>query len=195
MEPRFTYRLNDLSNCEEVYQHFNKTAKKNIKYAKNKVSISDVTKVDTLLTMLEKTFAAQKRKNPMSPDLIRSIVSRCDAEGHGKYLEARDAAGNVHSCAYFVYDAQVCYYLLGASDSAFRSSGAQSLILWAGIQFAAQHSQVFDFEGSMVEGIEHFFRQFGGVCTPYYVLSRRGFLREVVADAKPYVKRLIGYKI
>ena len=168
MEPCFSYRLTELGESEKLYQSFGKTAKKNIKYARNKVTIHSEIHLETLLDLLDQTFSAQKRKNPVSRELICSIVDACEKSGHGKYLEARDSEGNVHSCAYFVYDEQVCYYLLGASDSRFRSSGAQSLILWEGIQFAAEHSKVFDFEGSMVEGIEHFFRQFGGVCTPYY---------------------------
>ena len=195
MEPCFTYRLNDLSDCEALYQKFNKTAKKNIKYARNKVSVSDKTDVETLWKLLDKTFEAQNRKNPMSKDLVSRIVQTCEANGHGKYLEARDPEGNVHSCAYFVYDEQVCYYLIGASDSAFRNSGAQSLILWEGIQFAAQHSKVFDFEGSMVEGIENFFRQFGGVCTPYYCVTKNSLKNEILQCLKPRIKRLLGYKI
>ena len=195
MEPRFTYRLTDLSDCGRLYQGFNKTAKKNIKYARNKTAIHSETRPDVLLDMLDRTFEAQRRKNPMDKGLIRKIVEICGASGHGKYLEARDSEGNVHSCAYFVYDEQVCYYLLGASDSRFRSSGAQSLVLWEGIRFAAGQSRVFDFEGSMVEGIENFFRQFGGVCAPYYAVSRQGFLDEVLLAAKPRVKRLLGYKI
>lgn len=195
MEPRFTYRLTDLSDCEALYQNFNKTAKKNIKYARNKTEVTSEIQLDTLLDMLEKTFSAQRRKTPMPKELIQKIVRVCDASGHGKYLDARDSEGNVHACAYFVYDEQVCYYLLGASDIRFRSSGAQSLILWEGIQFASRHSKIFDFEGSMVEGIENFFRQFGGVCTPYYTVSRRSFPEEVLLAAKPRVKRLLGYKI
>lgn len=193
--PAFSYRLIGLSDCEKLYQGFNKTAKKNIKYAKNKTEIISETHLDTLLDMLDKTFTAQKRKNPMPKEIIRKIVQTCDASGHGKYLEARDPEGNVHSCAYLVYDEQVCYYLLGASDIRFRSSGAQSLVLWKGIQFASQHSEIFDFEGSMVEGIENFFRQFGGVCTPYYGIRKDSFLGEVLAAAKPRVKRILGYKI
>lgn len=195
MEPRFTYRLTDLRDCDKLYQNFNKTAKKNIKYARNKVTVSDQTSFETLWEMLDKTFAAQHRKNPMPKEVIRRILQTCDETGHGKYFEARDAEGNVHSCAYFVYDEQVCYYLLGASDSQYRNSGAQSLILWEGIQFAAAHSKIFDFEGSMVEGIENFFRQFGGVCTPYYVVSKQTLLQQLAQVCKPFVKRLLGYKI
>jgi len=195
MEPRFTYRLTDLSDCDKLYQNLNKTAKKNIKYARNKVTISDQASPETMWKMLNKTYEAQNRRNPTPYERILRIIQTCEATGHGKYFEARDAEGNVHSCAYFVYDEQVCYYLLGASDSQFRSSGAQSLILWEGIQFAAAHSKIFDFEGSMVEGIENFFRQFGGVCTPYYAVSRRTFFSQLLQILKPRVKRLLRYKI
>lgn len=195
MEPRFTYRLSDLSDCNALYQNFNKTAKKNIKYAKNKVEVYTETNVETLIMMLDRTFSAQKRKNPMSRDLIQRIVQNCEENHCGKYFEARDPAGNIHSCAYFVFDEKVCYYLLGASDSEFRSSGSQSLLLWEGIQFASTHSEVFDFEGSMVEGIENFFRQFGGICTPYYIVSRRPLIGELIEIIKPRLKRLLGYKI
>ncbi len=195
IEPKFTYRLTDLSDCTKLYQGFNKTAKKNIKYAKNKTSLCFETQIDTLINMLDKTFHAQNRKNPLSGDVVRKIVATCDATGHGQYIEAQDPDGNTHSCAYFVYDEQVCYYLLGASDIRFRSSGAQSLVLWEGIQFAAKHSQVFDFEGSMVEGIENFFRQFGGICTPYYTIRKGTFLSEVMLAAKPRIKRLLHYKV
>lgn len=193
--PSFTYRLENIENLDELYNSFNKLAKKNIKSAKNKVIISNEVKIDHLLTMLDKTFAVQKRKNPMDKDLIKRIVDYCEAEGHGYYSEAVDKDGNIHSCAYFVYDETTCYYLLGATDSKFRSSGAQSLIIWDGIQFASTHSKVFDLEGSMVEGIENFFRQFGGKCVPYYVVRKGSFLDDIKESLKPRIKKLIGYKI
>lgn len=193
--PSFTYRLENIENLDELYNSFNKLAKKNIKSAKNKVIISNEVKVDHLLTMLDKTFAVQKRKNPMDKDLIKRIIDYCESKGHGYYSEAVDKDGNIHSCAYFVYDETTCYYLLGATDSKFRSSGAQSLIIWDGIQFASTHSKVFDFEGSMVEGIENFFRQFGGKCVPYYVVRKGSFLDDIKESLKPRIKKLIGYKI
>ena len=195
MEPHFTYRLENLCDCDALYQRFNKTAKKNIKYAGNKVQVNDKTDAERLWNLLDKTFAAQNRKNPMSRELGFRLIGACEANGSGKYLDAIDTQGNVHSCAYFVFDRKTCYYLLGASDPEFRSSGAQSLLLWKGIQFASQHSETFDFEGSMIEGIENFFRQFGGVCTPYYTVTRKTFAGEVMEAAKPRVKRLLGYKM
>lgn len=195
LEPWFTYRISDLEDCGELYSGFNKTAKKNIKSAKNKVTVHDETDIDVLLDLLDKTFEAQGRKNPMSKEVIRRIVETCDRNGHGQYMDARDKESNVHSCAYFVYDERVCYYLFGASDPRFRSSGAQSLILWEGIQMAAGKSAAFDFEGSMVEGIENFFRQFGGRCIPYYEVRKNGLSGDIMEVLKPRVKKILGYKI
>lgn len=193
--PSFTYRIEELNNLDSIYESFNKIAKRNIKSAKNKVSILNTTNLEHLYNMLDKTFAAQKRKNPMNKNIIKRIVETCDANGTGFYSEAIDKDGNIHSCAYFVYDKNICYYLLGATDSEFRSSGTQSLVIWDGIQFAAKHSKVFDFEGSMVEGIENFFRQFGGKCVPYYTIRKGNLFDEFLESLKPRIKKLIGYKI
>lgn len=194
-ETRFTYRLSDLTDCDRLYGDLAKNCKRHIKSAQKKVTISDKTDVNVLWAMLNKTFEAQNRKNPMPREVLERIVAACEARGHGKYMEARDEAGNVHSCAYYVYDEKVCYYLFGASDPAFRSSGAQSLLLWEGIQFASRHSEVFDFEGSMIEGIETFFRQFGGTCTPYYEVRKMTLFQEIMEVLKPRVKRLLGYRM
>lgn len=195
MEPYFTYQITDLSNCDLIYNRFQKKAKKNIRYARNKVSVFTEVNAQTLWDMLNKTFARQNRKNPMSKELVFLIVESCERNHCGQYFEARDLSGNVHSCIYLVYDEAICYYLLGASDSEFRSSGAQTFLLWEAIQFAAKHSKVFDFEGSMVEGIENFFRQFGGICTPYYEIRKGTLAEEMLLLLKPKVKRLLGYKI
>lgn len=195
MEPKFTYRIKDLHDLDKIYKGFHKTAKKNIKSAKNKVSISENLDIDELWEMLNKTFEVQNRKNPMSKELVYRIVRCCESNGHGKYFSAKDSEGHVHSCGYFVYDEKACYYLLGATDAQYRSSGAQSFVIWEAIQFAAKHSQVFDFEGSMVEGIENFFRQFGGECTAIYEIRRQSLYKEIFLLLKPKIKRLIGYKV
>ena len=72
-----------------------------------------------------------------------------------------------------------------------RKSRAKSLIVWESIKFAAQHSQVFDFEGSIIEGIENFDQQFGGRCTPYYSVRKASYLYELgylFVERNPRVK-------
>ena len=194
-EPSFSYRLSDLSDMDALYANFNKTAKKNIKYAKNKTVLTQHPTTEMLLSLLDKTFEAQGRKWPHGRDLTRRLIDQSIENGHGRLLIAQDGEGNLHSGAFLLYDEKVCYYLLGGSDSAFRSSGAQSLVLWEAIQFAATVSGAFDFEGSNVEGIENFFRQFGGDRVINYSVIRQSLFADCMEMVKPRVKRFLGYKI
>lgn len=194
-EPEFSYRLSDLRDTDALYAALNKTAKKNIKAARNKTTLVEQPTAKMLMDLLDKTFEAQGRKWPHDRDLTRRIIEKSVENGHGKLLVAQDGEGNLHSGAFLLYDEKVCYYLLGGSDSAFRSSGAQSLVLWEAIRFAATVSQAFDFEGSNVEGIENFFRQFGGSRVTNYSVIRQSLFADCMELAKPRVKRLIGYKI
>lgn len=194
-EPEFSYRLTDLCDTDALYAALNKTAKKNIKAARNKTTLVEQPTAKMLMDLLDKTFGAQGRKWPHDRDLTRRIIEQSVENGRGKLIVARDSEGNLHSGAFLLYDEKVCYYLLGGSDSAFRSSGAQSLVLWEAIRFAATVSQAFDFEGSNVEGIENFFRQFGGSRVINYSVIRQSLFADCMELAKPRVKRLIGYKI
>ena len=60
------------------------------------------------------------------------------------------------------------------------------LLMWHAIQFAANVSRSFDFEGSMQPGIELFLRGFGPAQVPYFQV-RRESTKAVVAVA---LKRL-----
>ena len=60
---------------------------------------------------------------------------------------------------------------MGGGDPKLRKSGATSLLLWEAINRQPLGVQVFDFEGSMIEPIERFFRAFGAVQTPYFEIT------------------------
>jgi len=198
-ETHFTYRIKDLSDIDKVKSNFSKSTKRNINYAAKRVNVITDTKIDeaidTMYHLLIKTYDLQKRKYSISQEFTERYMKEAIENERGKYFEARDDDGNVHSCAFYLFDSNVCYYLTGARNPEFSSSQSQELLLWEGIQFAAKHSKVFDFEGSMVEGIEGFFRQFGAKCIPYYVISKQSFLGDIKDIIKPRIKKMIGYKI
>lgn len=194
VRPYATYRINDLSNIDALYASFASVVKKNIKSAKNKVKIEESGDIAVLHSLMEKTFQLQKRSYPFSKEYLSTIFEACKKHDAAKLLYARDENGNVHSGVLYVYDEKVCYYLIAGTDPQFRSGGANSLLLWEGIQFAAQHSRCFDFEGSMIEGIEKFFRQFGGELTIYYDVFRLSLLKDVFQIIKPRIKKLLHYK-
>lgn len=191
--PTFSYRISNLKDLDQVYSSFNKTVKKNIKYAQNKTHITKEPTPEMLLELVDKTFSAQRRKAP-NIELAASIINKTISNDTGKLIIAQDDAGNLHAGAFIVFDEKACYYLIGGSDLKYRSSGAQSLVIWEAIKFASTKSKVFDFEGSNIEGIENFFRQFGGERVVNYRVYKQSLLEDCLMQIKPRVKKFLGYR-
>lgn len=194
-EPTFSYRIKALNDVNTIFSCFREAVRRQIRKAEKEIVVRDDSSIDVLLTMQDKTFKRQDRINPYPKDLVSKLDESCCTHNARKFLTAIDAKGVVHAAAYFVYDTNVCYYLMGGADPEFRSSGAQSLLLWEGIKFAATVSKQFDFEGSNVEDIERAFRSFSADFVINYRITRLNPLLSFADYLKPKIKHIIGYKI
>lgn len=193
-EPRFSYVISDLSNTEEVFKNFASSIKSDIRKAEKTLTIHETQDIHILIELQNKTFERQNRTNPCSVKLLERLHKACMEHNTSKLLYSKDIDGNIHSAAYFVYDAERCYYLFSGADPKLRKSGSGSLLLWEGIKFASKVSKVFDFEGSNIEDIERFFRRFGAEPIVNYRIYKSNLLFTLVDYLKPKIKRLIGSK-
>lgn len=103
---------------------------------------------------------------------MRRLDAACAARGARKIFIAVDKQGYRHAGVYLVWDGQVAYYLMAGSDPKLRTSGASSLCIWDAIRFASGVARTFDFEGSVLEPVERFFRGFGGRPQPYFFVQK-----------------------
>jgi lipid II:glycine glycyltransferase (peptidoglycan interpeptide bridge formation enzyme) len=91
----------------------------------------------------------------------------------GEFLEARDQNGELHAMMVWIHDAQSAYYLIGGSASAYKNSGAMSLLMWEAIKKSKLKGIAkFNFEGSMIPSVEKYLRGFGGELTSYSCLIK-----------------------
>ncbi len=196
IEPTFSYRINDLRDIEAVENNISKSVAKIIRSASKKVIVdTDSNDFEGLIELQNMTFGRQNRKNPIDNELTLKIMKAAAEHNNGRLMMARDENGNLHSGIFFLYDENVCYDLIGGQNPAFKNSGSKNLLVLEGIKFASTVSKSFDFEGSMIEGIEYFFRQFGGEQVINYHVSKRTAFGDVLYAAKPHIKKLLGYKI
>jgi len=89
--------------------------------------------------------------------------------------------------AYLIWDATTAYFLLAGDDPALRASGAGVLLAWEAICYASEvlGLDCFDFEGSMLPGVERMRVRFGAVQTPYfYVWKHNSRLFELLEKLK-----------
>lgn len=195
ISPMITYQITGLNDLDAVYSSFSKNIRRDIKSAEKKLHISYEFSGEILYSIMEKTFAEQKRKYPIDRNVIDKIIQNSREHNAGQMISATDADGNVHASAFFLYDRRRCYYLIGGKDPFYKNSNGLTLVIWEGIKFASTVSEIFDFEGSMIEGIENYFRRFAGKPVVYYHLTRQNVFFDIADIMKPHIKKLIGYKI
>jgi len=167
---RYTYRLDDLTDLDAIWAGFSDSVRRQVRKAQKAVEVCEG-ELGPFLALQEMTFGRQGMKPP-SASLVRTIDAAAAAQGARRIFSAVDTDGNTHAAIFVVWDDRTAYYLMGGRDDAHANSGAMSLLLWEAIRFAAGVSKSFDFEGSMIESIERFFRSFGGRQTPYLRVER-----------------------
>lgn len=117
-----------------------------------------------VLSDLKRMNAAEKGISLRSGDIaLERIDEACRVHGHRKIFVAMDGKGNATAASYIVIDGKTAYYLAGATNPEFRNAGGSALTIWEGMKYALSSGcSIFDFEGSMIKGVEQFFRKFGG---------------------------------
>lgn len=157
---RYNYILPDLTNLDNVLAEFNANIRREIKKAEKTVRVIESNDIDKFYEINQLTFQRNKITIPYTKELLTKINNACSERNNRKILLAIDESNQVHGALYLVWDNQSAYYLMGGMDHRFKS-GAFSLLMWHAIQEAARMNLTFDFEGSMIESVERFFREFG----------------------------------
>jgi hypothetical protein len=169
---RYTYVIEDLTDLGAVWSQVRNNVRTDVRKAEKRLEVSSDLSLDTLLGLNEKTFSRQGRTRSYTREFVFRLDSACVQNHCRKMFFASDAQGRVHAAIYIVWDQNAAYYLLGGADPELRNSGATSLLLWEAIQFASTVTLTFDFEGSMIESIERFFRAFGAKQKPYFLITK-----------------------
>lgn len=197
---RYTYVLEELEDLDAIWGEMRENIRRAVRKARKQLVVRSDLGLDRFLDLNAQTFERQGLPLPYSRELVVRLDSACREHHCSKIFFAEDAQGRVHAAAYIVWDEQAAYYLMGGADPELRSSGATSLVLWEAIQFAAGVTRTFDFEGSMIESIERYFRAFGARQKPYCRVTKANSLRLRAALtltgtlAKPLGQRLFLFE-
>lgn len=190
-----TYVIDDLDDTDAIFARLSKSMQRDIKQAAKKVTVEESEDIDMLIEMSLATYSRQGRAYIVKPENLRRVFKAAKIHKACTLLAAKDTEGNVHSMTLFVYDENKCYYLVGASNPKLNAkSCANTLLLWEGIMIAAKHSNVFDFEGSTIQGIGTYFRRFGSKFTYHFVIKKEGLMGELFQILKPRIKAILGHK-
>nr|VFJ46298.1 MAG: Acetyltransferase (GNAT) domain-containing protein [Candidatus Kentron sp. FM]VFJ49556.1 MAG: Acetyltransferase (GNAT) domain-containing protein [Candidatus Kentron sp. FM]VFK07281.1 MAG: Acetyltransferase (GNAT) domain-containing protein [Candidatus Kentron sp. FM] len=170
---RYTYRL-ELATDEKLWTSVQSNIRREIRKAEKRfgVTVKPAKDLDEFLALNRKTFERQRKSLPYTERLVHRIDEAAKARDARDVLVAQAPDGTLHAGVYIVRDARTAYYLMGGGDPDYRNSGAGSLCMWEAIRSQPEYIETFDFEGSMIEPVERFFRGFGARQIPYFQVTR-----------------------
>ncbi|MEM8901269.1 MAG: GNAT family N-acetyltransferase, partial [Bacteroidota bacterium] len=185
LRTRYTYQLflkgyevnREKESFGELWEGFASPLKRQINKAeKNGVSVERIADY-SLFQQLSKAQLSSGHDisggNPASLSILGNISSYLLDSGNGFLLVAKDQEGKPLASAIFGLFEKQLIYLAGVYAGDQASSGAMSLLMWRGIQMGMQNgATLIDFEGSMIAGIETFFRKFGAYPVPYLQIHK-----------------------
>ena len=169
---RYNYIL-DIKNTDVLYENLGGDIKRNIAKAQKKSGI-EIRRNIPLDLFMEHYYLTFKQKNMKvyQPEMLIKIIKTCLSRGQGDFWSAFDEQNNLHATVFIAWQNNCAYYIAAGTNPALKKSGAHAYTLWKAILDLAEQAEVFDFSGSMLCGVEHFFREFGTVQQPYFVISK-----------------------
>lgn len=169
---RYTYRLDTSQDLEKLWAGLRENIRWDIRKAGKTLKIKDQICLSEFMDLNRSIYRDQGLKVPFKDELFVRLDDACKTHDCRRMIGVEDELGHLHASVYLVWDDDSVYYLTGGTHPGFRGSGANSLALWEAIKFSMEIKKTMDFEGSMIERIEHFFRGFGARQFPYFQVSK-----------------------
>ncbi|HMR87669.1 MAG TPA: hypothetical protein PKD51_05925 [Saprospiraceae bacterium] len=132
------------------------------------------------MVFLKESFDNNKKDLPYNLMNLNSIVETSLLNNSSFIRVCKNKNDEIVAAAFVIFDHDVAYYFAGTNNVIKYGSAALSYCLWESIQYAKSiGKKSFDFEGSDIKGIEHYFRNFGGTLVPIYRVfkARNKFMR------------------
>jgi hypothetical protein len=170
---RYNYILPDIRNIDELWNNLSENIKRNTVKAQKKyhITIKQNISLEMFMELNRQTFERQHMKT-LQPTILRKIIEVSRKRNQGDIWGAFDDQGRLHAAVFIVYQNNCAYYIASGTNSSLRKSGAHICVLWEAIKEVSKTVASFDFEGSMIEGVEYFFKSFGAIQMPYYTITK-----------------------
>ncbi len=190
---RYSYHLALDTNTETLWRNLASPLQRQIRKAQKNGLVAEASEeIQTLIRLFNLNVSAGKDIIGTQDKIgvlkkLEQIAKMLLQSGKGRLYLVRNEEHKVLSAGLFAFFQKKCIYLAGAFLPDYGDSGAMSLMMWTAVDNAGKEGYtLLDFEGSMIAGVEAFFRKFGGFPVSY---------PEIVKNNLPfYIKWIIKLK-
>jgi len=170
---RYTYKIDKEIDINILEKDFETDVRRRRRRKASELGIKIINNenIEVFYELNIMTFERKNKSVPYNFDLVKKIYEITKKNNSSK-LSFAFYNEKAISAAFLVSDSNSVYYLMGGIDSLYKDLGGMDLILYNSIKWTLNQGKNFDFEGSIVENIEKYFRSFGSIQTPYFAVYK-----------------------
>lgn len=159
---------------ESLFDGYNKLRKRSVKKAQVlNLNIKEVDNVESIINLFKENKGAELKKDESDYEMLNQLVLKGTMEGKVEILSVLDCNEKLLGGVVFFKNKNRIVYLF----SAVNIEGKENHAITAAIDFIirkySDSNWILDFEGSMIPGIEKFFRSFGASLENYYRYTKK----------------------
>jgi len=166
---RYTYIIDNIRDHNYVYAKY-KVQK--VQKAKKILTLNfDLSKSD-FYSYFHDVVRERGDKMLFSEELFYRLYDTIYAHNAGRVFYCVDVNDNIHAINLTIWDSECAYYLLAMRKKEYNTSGGTEFLVDETIKYVDKYVNKFDFEGSMIKGVEESFRYYGSHQTEYYTIYK-----------------------
>lgn len=171
VKERVTYRIEDLSNLDNVIAAFSKNKKRQLQKALS-LHTDRTLHVEDFYRFHVSCLQEKGKQISYVREFLLVLERKTNRLKQSQILAIRNADEELLAAAFLVWDSKSMYYLIPCYSEAYKDSGASALLVLETIKLAREKGVAFDFEGSMIRGVANHYKQFGSTRTVYYSVEK-----------------------
>ncbi len=175
--PRQTFIMPLQEDEDALFARLHEDYRRNLRKANTEISIEHEPEMLPRLWEFQKATLDRKDVGMhFSMQQIQALFDACMQRDCTRLWVARKE-GVVQAMLWHMWDGARAYYLVGSKNPDTKDNRAMTALIWNAIRESKKMEKIsFDFEGSMDQGVEKFFRNFGAQRELYLTLQKNDSL-------------------
>jgi hypothetical protein len=173
---QYSFRVERDVPAEQSWTAMTDKTRNLIRTASSRFRLAETADVDAFCRFHDRCLRG--RPNFHGTARMRGLLTEIHAHGAGQILIALNEKGVLAAGIVLVWDHDAVRFWLAAREKTLAGAGVVSLLVWKGIQIAAERGVGFDFDGAQREPVMQFLSGFGGKLVKRLTVTRaaNGFL-------------------
>jgi hypothetical protein len=161
----------ELDQYEKIIKSYNKDLRRNLKEAKSHGSLCiDVDEnVMATIDLFKDVYHRKYQINDGRYQNLHEAFSKAILDGKGKNFVVKDEANRIMARAFLLFNHRYVHYILAAPTHEGRDRNVMHYFIDEFIKSHCGKGLVFDFEGSDMPNVAHFYRKFNPMVKHYYL--------------------------